>query len=82
MLSRPEPLLRNFASNLMAYALGRRVEYYDMPLIRKIVKEAEADEYRMSSFIKGVVNSDAFRMKRIPEVETQVETVVSVGDAP
>ena len=82
LLSRPETLLRNFASNLMAYALGRRVEYYDMPLIRKIVREAETSDYRMSSFINGVVNSDAFKMKRIPEVETQAETVVSVGGAP
>ena len=82
LLSRPDPLLRNFARNLMAYALGRRIEYYDMPLIRQIVKEAETNDYRLSSFIKGVVNSDAFKMKRIPDVEPPVETVVSVGDAP
>jgi hypothetical protein len=80
LLSRPEPLLRNFTRNLMAYALGRRVEYYDMSLIRKIVKEAETNDYRMSAFIKGVVNSDAFKMKRIPEVESELETVVSVGN--
>ena len=67
LLDRPVPLVRNFASNLMAYALGRRVEHYDMPTIRKIVKDAEANDYRMSSFINGVVNSDAFRMKRLPE---------------
>ncbi len=78
LLSRPVPLVRNFASNLMAYALGRRVEYYDMPSVRKIVKEAEANDYRVSSFIKGVVNSEAFRMKQIPEMET----LVSVDAAP
>ena len=70
LLKRPEPLLRNFASNLMAYALGRRVEYYDMPMVRNIVREAESSDYRLSSFIKAVVNSEAFKMKRIPEVET------------
>ena len=78
LLERPVPLVRNFVSNLMAYALGRRVEYYDMPTVRRIVKEAEADEYRLSSFIRGVVNSEAFRMKRIPEGET----VVSADTAP
>ena len=78
LLSRPVPLVRNFTSNLMAYALGRRVEYYDMPTVRKIVKEAETNDYRMSSFIKGVVNSEAFKMKRIPEVEA----VMSVDAAP
>ncbi|MGI9286891.1 MAG: DUF1592 domain-containing protein, partial [Pseudomonadales bacterium] len=82
LLNRPVPLVRNFASNLMAYALGRRVEYYDMPTIRKIVNEAEDNDYRLSSFIKGVVNSEAFKMKRIPEVESKVEAEVSVGDAP
>ena len=78
LLSRPVSLVRNFASNLMAYALGRRVEYYDMPTVRKIVEEAETNDYRLSSFIKGVVNSEAFKMKRIPEVEA----VVSVDSAP
>ena len=67
LLSRPVPLVRNFASNMMAYALGRRVEYYDMPTIREIVAEAETNDYRVSSFIKGIVNSEAFRMKRIPD---------------
>ena len=78
LMSRPVPLLRNFASNLMAYALGRRVEYYDMPTVRRIVEEAETNDYRLSSFIKGVVNSEAFKMKRIPDVET----VVSIDPAP
>ncbi|MGY8796325.1 MAG: DUF1585 domain-containing protein, partial [Woeseiales bacterium] len=78
LLNRPVALVRNFASNLMAYALGRRVEYYDMPTVRKIVAEAENNDYRLSSFIKGVVNSDAFKMKRIPEVEA----IMSVNSAP
>ena len=59
------PFLRNFTSNLMTYALGRRVEYFDMPEIRAIVKRAESREYRTSEFIMGVVESDAFRMKRV-----------------
>ncbi len=64
LLTRPLPLLRNFTENLAAYALGRRVEYYDQPWIRSIVRESEADDYRLSSLILGVVQGDAFRMKR------------------
>ena len=64
LLRRPERLLQNFTENMMAYALGRRIEYYDMPAIRKIVDAAERNDYRMSSFVLGVVNSDAFRMRR------------------
>jgi hypothetical protein len=64
LLSRPEPLLRTFTRNLMAYALGRRVEYFDLPTIRTITHQAAAHNYRMSDFIMGVVNSPAFRMQQ------------------
>ena len=62
LLKRPEPLIRTFTANLMAYALGRRVEYYDQPRIRAIVREAEQQDYRISAFIRGVIESDAFQM--------------------
>jgi hypothetical protein len=68
LLSRPLPLARNFTENLMAYALGRRVEDYDQPSIRAIVRDAEANGYKMSSFIMGVVKSPAFRSKRAEAV--------------
>ena len=64
LLKRPIPLARNFTSNLLAYAIGRRVEYYDQPAIRAIVQEAEVGGYRMSLFIRGVVESIPFRMMR------------------
>ncbi|MEM7415222.1 MAG: DUF1592 domain-containing protein [Gemmatimonadota bacterium] len=66
LLKRPIPLVRTFAQNLMAYALGRRVEYYDQPAIREIVANAESSDYRMSAFFIGVVMSDAFRMQSAP----------------
>jgi hypothetical protein len=71
LLSRPIPLLRTFTENLFAYALGRRVEHFDQPTVRSIVRAAEADDYRMSSFILGVVRSDAFRMQRTNVVVPQ-----------
>ena len=46
----------------MSYALGRRVEYYDMPAIRKIVRDAKANDYRLSSLILGVAQSAAFQI--------------------
>ncbi len=64
LLDRPIPLIRTFTANLMAYALGRRMEYTDGPAIRAVAARAGRDGYRMSAFILGVVMSDAFRMKR------------------
>ncbi len=64
ILERPSVFIRTFTRNLMAYAIGRRVEYYDMPTVRRIEGEAAESDYAMSSFILGVVNSPAFRMAR------------------
>jgi hypothetical protein len=76
MLKRPVPLVRTYTENLLAYALGRRAEHFDQPLIRQIARNAEKDNYRMSSFILGVVKSDAFRMKRAePVTETAAPAV-------
>jgi len=63
LLKRPVPLVRTFTENLMAYALGRRVEYYDQPSIRAITKAAQAGDYKISALILGVIKSDAFRMR-------------------
>jgi hypothetical protein len=71
LLNRPAPFVRTFIENLMAYATGRRVEYFDMPTVRAIERSAMANEYRMSSFIAGVVNSPAFRMSKPSEAVTE-----------
>ena len=64
LLKRPIPLVRTFTLNLMAYAMGRKVEWYDQPVLRDIARAAEADDYSISSLIVGVVKSDPFRMKK------------------
>ena len=64
LLKRPIPLVRQFTESLMAYALGREIDYRDQPTVRAIAAEAEENEYRVSSFIVPVVMSDAFRMKQ------------------
>jgi hypothetical protein len=71
LLKRPVPLVRTFTENLMAYAIGRRVEYFDQPAIRAIAKTAEASQYKMSAFILGVIKSDAFQMKKSEPTATE-----------
>ena len=75
LLRYQEVFYRTFTENLMAYALGRRVEYFDMPTIRQITRDAAANDYRMSSFVLGVVGSPPFRMARAAAVaEDQAES--------
>ena len=62
LLRRPEALVRSFTENLMAYALGRRIEYTDMPAVRSIAWAAGEKDYRLSAFVKEVVRSQPFRM--------------------
>ena len=76
LLRLKEVVLRTFTENLMAYALGRRVEYYDMPTVRQIVRQAEANDYRISSFVLGVVGSPPFRLAR---AETLVDAEAGNG---
>jgi hypothetical protein len=64
LIKRPIPLVRNFTEQLLSYALGRPVEYYDQPTIRAITREAEAGGYRISALILGVVKSDPFQMRQ------------------
>ena len=72
LLNRQTSFVRTFTENLMAYALGRRVEYYDMPSIRSIERAANENGQRMSSYIVGVVTSPAFRVKSAAfEAETE-----------
>jgi len=70
LLDLPIPLVRTFTENLMAYALGRRVEYFDMPTVRAISQAAAKNDYRMSSFILGVVKSPAFQMQRVEQSDS------------
>jgi hypothetical protein len=74
LMTRRESLLRNFTQNLMAYGLGRRIEYYDMPTVRRIVRDAEADGFAVSAFVWGVVQSDAFRMRRAAVTDDQARS--------
>jgi hypothetical protein len=67
---RPEVFLRIFTENMMAYALGRRLEFYDMPTVRAIVREAGESKHKLSSYVLGVVKSPAFRTAIASEAAT------------
>ena len=62
LLKHQDVFLTGFTESLMTYALGRRIEYIDMPAIRTIVREAGKSNHKMSAFVMGVVNSPAFKM--------------------
>jgi mono/diheme cytochrome c family protein len=64
LLRRPELFAATLTENLLTFALGRGVEYYDAPAVRRIVSAAEKDGYRFSSLILGIVKSAPFQMRR------------------
>ena len=64
ILSRPEVFAGVFTEKLLTYGLGRGVEAYDAPAVRTVVRSAQADDFRFSSFILGIVNSTPFQMRR------------------
>jgi hypothetical protein len=66
LLKKPEQFVQTFTERLLAYASGDTLEYYDMPTVRQIVRDAAADDYRFSTIVKGIVASDQFRLKRVP----------------
>ena len=64
LLDRPDDFVGTVTEKLMMYALGRGLEYYDAPTVRKIVRDAAGEEYRWSAIILGIVKSTAFQMRR------------------
>ena len=72
----PDQFVQTLTEKLMTYALGRAVQYYDMPLVRSIVQDAKENDNRFNSIIQGIVESDAFLMKALP-LEDHSEVVAS-----
>jgi hypothetical protein len=62
LVSHKEDFARTLTAKLLAYALGRGIDYYDQPAVRKIARDAAANEYRWSSIIAGIVKSTPFTM--------------------
>jgi len=85
LLERDDQFVQALTEKLMMYAVGRELEYYDMPQVREVVRDAKAQHYRFSAIVTGIVNSDAFRLqgvKHAPESDPKKAPVqASLGDA-
>jgi mono/diheme cytochrome c family protein len=77
LLARPELFVATLTERLLTFALGRGVEYYDAPAVRKIVREAEKDDYRFSSLILGIVKSVPFQMRTAGHNESSAPRAVA-----
>ena len=66
LASRPEAFVESLTEKLLMYAVNRRLEYFDMPQIRKIERDAKKDNYTFASLVLGIVNTDAFRKQGLP----------------
>jgi hypothetical protein len=81
LLSRPEQFATTVTEKLLTYALGRGIEYYDQPAIRKITQQAASSDYRWSSLILGIVKSVPFQMRMSkPQEPSTVKALVSQSE--
>jgi hypothetical protein len=69
LLAKPDQFMQALTEKLMIYALGRPLRAQDMPAVRAIVRQAAADNYRLEALVKGIANSDAFRLRRLPPAQ-------------
>ncbi len=73
LLKHQDAFLLSLTERLMTYATGRRMQPYDMPTVRRVIRDAAKQDYKMSAFITGVVNSSAFRMSRVEGTDTSAQ---------
>jgi mono/diheme cytochrome c family protein len=66
LLRRPDQFVQTFTERLLMYATGRTAQYYDMPTVRRIVRDAAKDDYKFSTIVQAIVRSEQFRMRRAP----------------
>jgi mono/diheme cytochrome c family protein len=67
LLRRPDQFVQTFVEGLLTYAMGRTREYYDMPTVRKIVRDTRTSDYKFSAIVQAVVKSEQFKMRRVPQ---------------
>jgi len=76
LLRRPDQFVQTFTERLMTYALGRTLDHEDMPTVRKIVRDAAKEDYRFSAIVRGIVESERFLERQVPESLTAQSTSV------
>ena len=80
LVARPDhQFVQALTENLLTYALGRSLDYRDMPTVRRIVRQAAADGYRFKSIVLGVISSDAFRKREVESALPTIARSASVG---
>jgi len=72
LLRRPDQFAQTFTEGLLTYATGRKLEAWDMPAVRRIVRGAAGSDYKFSAIVEAVVRSDQFRMRRVPSASATV----------
>jgi hypothetical protein len=75
ILARPDQFVQTFTEKLMTFALGRGIEYHDMPTVRNIVRESAEDGYRFSTLVMNIISSDQFRRKELPQTGSDIAAV-------
>jgi mono/diheme cytochrome c family protein len=78
LLSHRDQFVRTFAEKLTTYALGRGLEYYDQPAVRKILRNAGASDFKWSAIILGIVNSTPFQMRNSREADAASPSVARI----
>jgi mono/diheme cytochrome c family protein len=69
LLRRPDQFVQTFTEALLTYSMGRTREFYDMPTVRKIVRDTASKDYKFSAIVQAVVSTDQFKMRRVPPPE-------------
>ncbi len=80
LLQHPEQFAQTLTEKLMTYALGRGIEYYDLPQIRRIVKDAKRENYRFSSIVMGIISSPEFQSSVVESAKPESGKVEKAGD--
>jgi mono/diheme cytochrome c family protein len=79
LLRRPAQFAQTFTEGLLTYATGRTLEPWDMPTVRRIVRDAAPGDYRFSTLVQAVVRSEQFRMRRVPQPAPGGDRVAAAG---
>jgi mono/diheme cytochrome c family protein len=82
LLADPDQFVQTLTMKLMTYGLGRGIEYYDMPAVRKVVRAAARDGYKFSSVLTAIAQSEPFRFSTIPGAEGELEAHAAASSAP
>jgi hypothetical protein len=69
LFGRSDLFVRALTEKLMMYAIGRELEYFDMPQVRNIIAQAAKDDYRLQAIVLGIVKSEGFRMQGRPHAK-------------